>query len=107
LVANRNFRAQVGGKARSNYLIRGAQPCKEEVLRELLEGVGIDPASIHGDEIKNQLRANTDEAASRGAFGPPDILVERRDFLGQRSLRFCRGCAESILVKFDSLVFVR
>jgi len=32
---------------------------KEEALRDLLQSVAIDPASIDGDEIKNELRANT------------------------------------------------
>jgi 2-hydroxychromene-2-carboxylate isomerase len=76
-------------------------------LRELLEGVGFDPASIDGDEIKNQLRADTDEAVSSAAFGAPTLWLNCEISWGNDRLRFCRGCAESIFVKFDSLAFVR
>ena len=61
---------------------------KETVLREVLECAGIDPASIDGDEIKTQLRANTDEAVSRGAFGAPTFFVNGEIFWGNDRLDF-------------------
>jgi 2-hydroxychromene-2-carboxylate isomerase len=61
---------------------------KEAGLREVLEGAGIDPASIDGDEIKNQLRANTDEAVARGAFGAPTFFVNNEMFWGNDRLEF-------------------
>jgi 2-hydroxychromene-2-carboxylate isomerase len=59
----------------------GEDLSKENALRALLSEVGIDPALIDGDEIKNQLRANADEAVSRGAFGAPTFFVD-----GKRTL---------------------
>ena len=61
---------------------------KEAGLRKVLEGAGIDPASIDGDEIKNQLRANTDEAVARGAFGAPTFFVNGEMFWGNDRLEF-------------------
>jgi 2-hydroxychromene-2-carboxylate isomerase len=61
---------------------------KEEVLRELLESSGIDPSSIDGDEIKNELRANTDQAVARGAFGAPTFFVNGEIFWGNDRLDF-------------------
>ena len=61
---------------------------KEEALRELLQSVGIDPASIDGDEIKNDLRANTDQAVARGAFGAPTFFVNGEMFWGNDRLDF-------------------
>ncbi len=61
---------------------------KEEALREMLESSGIDPASIDGDEIKNELRANTDLAVARGAFGAPTFYVNGEIFWGNDRLDF-------------------
>jgi 2-hydroxychromene-2-carboxylate isomerase len=51
-----------------------------------LEGVGIDPTLIDGDEIKNQLRANTYEVVSRDAFVAPTFFVNRQIFSGNDRL---------------------
>ncbi len=61
---------------------------KEEALRDLLQSAGIDPASIDGDEIKNELRANTDQAVARGAFGAPTFFVNGEMFWGNDRLDF-------------------
>jgi 2-hydroxychromene-2-carboxylate isomerase len=61
---------------------------REEALREMLESAGIDPASIDGDEIKNELRANTDQAVTRGAFGAPTFFVNGDMFWGNDRLDF-------------------
>ena len=61
---------------------------KEEALREMLESWGIDPASIDGDEIKNELRANTDQAVAGGAFGAPTFYVNGEIFWRNDRLDF-------------------
>jgi 2-hydroxychromene-2-carboxylate isomerase len=66
----------------------GQDLSKEEALRRLLGDVQIDPALIEGDEIKNQLRANADEAVSRGAFGAPTFFVNGEMFWGNDRLDF-------------------
>lgn len=60
------------------------------VLRAVLDEAGVDGASvlakIDDEPIKEQLRANTDEAASRGAFGAPAIFYEGQLYFGQDRL---------------------
>jgi 2-hydroxychromene-2-carboxylate isomerase len=56
---------------------------KEEVLADIARAAGVEPdwllASITTPEIKAALRANTDEAIARGAFGSPTFFVDRDD----------------------------
>ena len=61
---------------------------KEDALRRLLEVAQLDPALIDSDDIKNQLRANVDEAVSRGAFGAPTFFVNGEMFWGNDRLDF-------------------
>lgn len=63
-------------------------PSKEDALRRLLDAAQIDPALIEGDDIKHRLRANVDEAVSRGAFGAPTFFVNGEMFWGNDRLDF-------------------
>jgi 2-hydroxychromene-2-carboxylate isomerase len=50
----------------------------EPVLRQIAAAGGVDGdvmAAIQSQPVKDQLRANTDEAITRGAFGAPAIFV--------------------------------
>ena len=67
---------------------QGQDLSKEEALRGLLEQAGIDPTLIEGDDIKNRLRANVDEAVSRCAFGVPTFFVNGEMFWGNDRLDF-------------------
>jgi len=58
------------------------------VLAELLRNAGIEPATIEGEEIKDRLRANTDEAVARGAFGAPTFFVGGEMLWGNDRLEF-------------------
>jgi 2-hydroxychromene-2-carboxylate isomerase len=64
----------------------------EQELNSLLEGLSIDPVEFHDavnrQEIKDKLRANTDEAIQRGAFGAPTFFVGDEMFWGQDRLDF-------------------
>ena len=70
---------------------QGQDLSKEEALRELLDKAGIDPTLIEGDDIKNRLRANVDEAVSRGAFGAPTFFVNGEMYWGNDRLDFVEG----------------
>jgi len=52
---------------------------EEAELRHVAEVGGLDPATalsaIENPAVKDKLRANTDEAIARGAFGAPTMLV--------------------------------
>ena len=62
------------------------------VLAQVLDEAGLDPAfylqAITTDEVKNLLKANTQEAADRGAFGAPTFFIEDDMFFGQDRLEF-------------------
>lgn len=56
---------------------------QDEVLTEICQGVGVDPAAflagIAEPAVKDQLRLNTEEVVARGGFGSPTIFVNRTD----------------------------
>ena len=55
----------------------------DAVLAEICNQVGLAPedyfAAISDQHYKDQLRANTDEAIERGAFGSPTIFINGDD----------------------------
>lgn len=64
----------------------------EAELRRIAEMGGLDPATalqaIEAPAIKDRLRANTDEAVTRGAFGAPTMFVGEELFWGNDRLHF-------------------
>lgn len=59
-----------------------------------LTSAGFDPAELmtlaNGTDVKAALRATTDEAIARGAFGAPTMFVGTDMFFGQDRLEFVR-----------------
>jgi 2-hydroxychromene-2-carboxylate isomerase len=59
-----------------------------------LKESGFDPAQImdlvNNAEVKDRLRATTDEAVKRGVFGAPTMFVGSEMFFGQDRLEFVR-----------------
>lgn len=70
----------------------GADVNDPGVLGELITSVGADAAAVlakaQGQELKDALRANTDEAVRRGAFGAPTFFVGDEMFVGNDRLEF-------------------
>lgn len=64
----------------------------EAELRRIAEQGGLDAATalaaIESPAVKDRLRANTDEAVSRGAFGAPTFVVGEELFWGNDRLPF-------------------
>lgn len=62
------------------------------VQAQVVASVGLDPQAVlaeaQSEEIRNQLRANTDDAVSRGAFGVPTFYVDGEMFVGNDRLMF-------------------
>ena len=56
---------------------------QDAVLAKVCQRVGIDPAvfaaGIGDQAVKDKLKANTDEAIARGAFGSPTIYLDKTD----------------------------
>lgn len=65
-------------------------PARLEALAQSLAPIR-DP---RGDEVKAQLRANTDEAIALGLFGVPSLVVDRRVFWGFDALPMLRELLE-------------
>jgi 2-hydroxychromene-2-carboxylate isomerase len=61
------------------YWTRDLDISQDEVLAQVCARAGVDPAAlfeaIARPEIKDQLRANTEEVIARGGFGSPTIFV--------------------------------
>ena len=62
------------------------------VIADVLREAGFDPAAmmaaIGTAEVKDRLRANTEEAVARGVFGAPTCFVGTELFFGQDRLEF-------------------
>jgi 2-hydroxychromene-2-carboxylate isomerase len=67
------------------------------VLADIARAAGIDPAAalaaIETPAIKDKLRASTDEAIARGAFGAPAIFVGDQLFWGNDRMHFVEEAA--------------
>ena len=72
---------------------------QDAVLREVCARIGLDAdallAAQSADDIKAQLRANTDEVMKRGGFGSPTIFVGGTDmYFGNDRLPLIRAALE-------------
>ncbi len=69
------------------------------VITEVLTAGGLDGAAIieaaQGDDAKQRLKATTDEAVKRGAFGAPTFFVGKDMFFGQDRLDFVAAAAQA------------
>ena len=62
------------------------------VIAEVLRAAGFDPAgmlaAIQQQDVKDKLKAVTEEAVSRGVFGAPTFFIGKEMFFGQDRLDF-------------------
>lgn len=69
------------------------------VLGDILEKAGLDPvaalAAIETQSIKDRLRAYTDAAVAKGAFGAPAMVVGDELFWGNDRLHFVERALKS------------
>jgi 2-hydroxychromene-2-carboxylate isomerase len=77
------------------YWSRDLDISQDAVLAQLCEGAGVEPQrfleGIARPDIKAQLKANTDEAIARGAFGSPTMFVGGDDmYFGNDRLELVR-----------------
>ena len=78
------------------YWERDEDISQDAVLASICAGSGIEPAAmaaaIASQPIKDALKANTDEAIRRGAFGSPTVFVNGDDmFFGNDRLELVRA----------------
>lgn len=77
------------------YFTRQEDISQDAVMVTVCESVGIDATrfltGITTPEIKNQLKANTDEAMRRGAFGSPTMFVGDDMYFGNDRLHLVKA----------------
>jgi len=79
------------------FWVEGQDMGDPSVVRMILEKREIDPDPIlyaaDDEEVKDELRENTAEAAARGAFGAPTFFLGESMFFGNDRLEFLREAA--------------
>jgi 2-hydroxychromene-2-carboxylate isomerase len=74
------------------YWVQGRNVGEESEARGVVEEAGLDAAALFAaaqtGPVKDRLRANTEEAVSRGAFGAPAIFVGDQLYFGNDRLMF-------------------
>jgi 2-hydroxychromene-2-carboxylate isomerase len=63
-------------------------PANPTAFTALVRSLGVDPARLASEEIKDALRKNTEQAAARGVFGVPTFEVDGELFWGADSIEF-------------------
>lgn len=63
-----------------------------EALGPVARALGIDPATVAGDAVKAQLRANTDAAIAAGVYGVPTLAIDDELFWGNDAHGFALAC---------------
>ena len=59
-----------------------------QIVKERFAQLGMDPDAVERDEVKERLKANTEEAVARGAFGAPTFFVGDAMFWGNDRMQF-------------------
>ena len=81
------------------YWGRDEDISRDDVLTRICESAGVDPQSFfegiaHAD-IKDRLRANTDELIARRGFGSPTIFIDQTDmYFGNDRMPVIRAALE-------------
>jgi 2-hydroxychromene-2-carboxylate isomerase len=70
----------------------------DDVVREVCARAGVDAdallAAIGAQDIKDQLRANTEELIARGGFGTPTLFLGDDMYFGNDHLPLVRAALE-------------
>ena len=84
--------------------VSGADAMDPERFKELCADLRVDPARLSDAGIKNRLRTNTEEAAARGVFGVPSLVIDAEVFWGADSIEFARAfLADPAAVRNDEM----
>ena len=79
--------------------LKGLNLNDQEILTQVASESGIDPndfaEGISSDEIKNELKENTQFAIDKGAFGVPTYFLEDEMFWGIDSIKFLLDALKS------------
>ena len=91
LLGDRDFLPFVSAMFKASW-VDGVDVGNPDVIAQISTQAGLDPARIEAlataSENKEKLKATTDEAVARGAFGAPTFFVGNDMFFGQDRLDF-------------------
>jgi len=76
----------------------GADPAAQATIDALLADLGLTVAQVSAQEVKDALRRNTEEAASRGVFGVPTLVIQNEIFWGADAVDFAKAFLEDASV---------
>ena len=81
------------------YFARGENIDEPNVIQAIAQACDVDGAALVGSSaeqpIKDQLRANTEEAISRGAYGSPTMLLGDALYFGNDQLPLVQAALSS------------
>jgi len=69
----------------------GADPADGHRFERLCRQLGVDPERLGAQDVKDALKASTEEAASRGVFGVPSFVVDNEVFWGADAVDFLKA----------------
>jgi len=69
----------------------GADPADPATFKALALSLGVDESAVSAPEIKDALRLGTEQAAARGVFGVPTLMVDGESFWGADGLDFAQA----------------
>ncbi len=82
----------------------GADPSDDKILTELARALNIKPSRIADPDVKDALRLATEQAAARGVFGVPTLIVDGQLFWGADALDFVKAyLADPAIVTTDEM----
>ena len=73
----------------------GADPAAQPTIDALLADLGLTAARVSAQDVKDTLRRNTEEAASRGVFGVPTLVIQNEIFWGADAVDFAKAFLEN------------
>jgi 2-hydroxychromene-2-carboxylate isomerase len=59
-----------------------------KIVKEMFAQLEMDPDAVEREDVKERLKANTEEAVARGAFGAPTFFVGDAMFWGNDRMHF-------------------
>jgi 2-hydroxychromene-2-carboxylate isomerase len=82
----------------------GVDPTDESLIPKLARSLGVDLARLGDADVKQALRASTEQAATRGVFGVPTIIVDGELFWGADAMDFVKAyCADPSILQTDEM----
>src|SRR5262245_2033653 len=69
----------------------GANATDPVAFTALCRELHVEPAALGNEQLKSQLRTNTEEAAARGVFGVPSFVVDGEVFWGADAIDFLKA----------------